>query len=141
IAMDRKKWTLVWSLLVVALPGWQAEAEEFMFRAMVGDREVEGQAIYWDSSQMLLLARDGRLEQFDPRLATEGKKVAPEFVPYSTAETRERLLAEFGSGFRVSTSAHYFVVHSAEVTSPWAVRFEQLYRHFHSYFRTRGFGL
>ncbi len=112
-----------------------------MFRAKVGDREVEGQALYWNSTQMLLLTRDGRLEQFDPRQATGGKKLTPEFIPYSASETRQRLLEEFGSGFRVSTSEHYFVVHATQQDSEWASRFEALFRQFHSYFRIRGFDL
>lgn len=133
---------LGWAPLLVSMfAAGTASGAEFMFRAMVGERPVEGQALFWNSSQMLLLARDGQLEQFDPRQATGGKMIAPEFIPYSMEETRQRLLQEFGPGFRVTTAGHHYVVHAANQSSDWASRFETLYRQFHSYFRVRGFQL
>jgi hypothetical protein len=116
-------------------------AEDFMFRVLVGDREIEGQPLHWDSSQMLVMTRDGQLEEFDPRTATKGKKTSPQFVPYSSSETRQKLLEEFGSGFRVTASEHYLVAHPASLESDWATRFESLYRQFQNYFRVRGFDL
>jgi hypothetical protein len=127
--------------LLALAPASAGSAAEFMFRALVGDREIEGQPLYWNSSQMVVLARDGQLEQFDPRAATQGKKTSAEFIPYSVSETRQRLLEEFGSGFRVTTSEHYLVVHPASVSSEWPARFEALYRQFQNYFRVRGFDL
>lgn len=129
-----------WLALVLATPRL-AVAAEFMFRAKVEGQTFEGKPLAWNSQQMLLLGRDGRLHDFDPKLAKEAVKTGPSFVPYSAAEMREMLQHEFDGRFEVSTTRHYLIVHPHGQRDEWADRFEDLYNRFGHYFRVRGFSL
>src|SRR6185436_20889460 len=90
---------------IIAAPGL-AVAAEFMFRAKVEGQTFEGKPLAWNSQQMLLLGRDGRLHDFNPKLAKDAVKTGPSFVPYSAAEMREMLQHEFDGRFEVSTTRH-----------------------------------
>jgi hypothetical protein len=116
-------------------------AAEFMFRARVDGQMLEGKPLAWNSEQMLLLGRDGRLHDFNPKLAKEAEKTSPTFVPYSAAEMKTMLQQEFDSRFEVSTTRHYLVAHPRGQRDEWADRFEDLYNHFGHYFHVRGFAL
>jgi hypothetical protein len=88
---------------------------------------------------MLLLGRDGRLYDFDPRQAKEAQKTSPRFFGYSQSEMKSELQREFDKRFDVSTTQHYIIVHPAGQRDEWAGRFEELYKRFTHYFRVRGF--
>jgi hypothetical protein len=130
----------LWLSSIIAAPGF-AVAAEFMFRALVEGQMIEGKPLTWNSEQMLLLGRDGRLHEFNPKLAKKAVKTGPNFVPYSAVEMRERLQHEFDGRFEVSTTRHYLVVHPRGQRDEWANRFEELYNRFGHYFRVRGFSL
>jgi uncharacterized protein DUF1570 len=118
-----------------------ASGAEFMFRARVEGQMLEGKPLSWDSQQMMLLGRDGRLHEFNPKLATEAQKTSPSFLPYSAAEMKPMLQQEFAGRFEVTTTRHYVVVHPRGERDEWADRFEELYNRFGHYFRVRGFSL
>jgi hypothetical protein len=118
-----------------------ANAAEFMFRASVDGQMLEGKPLAWTSQQMLLLGRDGKLHDFNPKLAKQAEKTSPNFVPYSAAELKTRLQKEFDNRFEISTTRHYLVVHPRGQRDEWADRFEDLYNRFGHYFRVRGFEL
>src|SRR5687768_8816322 len=105
-----------------------ASAAEFMFRARVNGEMLEGRLLNWSSDQMLLLGRDGRLHDFNPKLAKEGKKTSPRFFSYSQSEMKTVLQKEFGKSYDVSATRHYLVVHPAGERDQWANRFEDLYK-------------
>jgi hypothetical protein len=117
-----------------------APAAEFMFRADVEGQTIEGKPLSWDATHMLLLARDGQLHDFNPKLAENAKKTGPQFVGYSVAEMKKSLAAELGTQFEVTTTQHYVVAH-ASGGEHWAGHFEELYKRFGHYFRVRGFEL
>ena len=133
--------------VAAALGSWlgvasqQSLAAEFMFRARVDGRMIEGKPLSWTQQQMLLLGRDGRLYDFNPKLAKEGKKTSPRFFGYSQSEMKSVLQQEFDKRFDVSTTRHYIIVHPAGQRDLWAQRFEDLYNRFTHYFRVRGFSL
>lgn len=114
-------------------------AAEFMFRARVDGQMVEGKPLSWTAQQMLLLGRDGRLYDFNPKLAKEAMKTSPRFFGYSASEMKAALQQEFDKQFDVSTTRHYLVVHPRGERDQWANRFEELYKRFTHYFRVRGF--
>ena len=134
-------------LLAVLAAAWlifvpsHATGAEFMFRANVEGQLIEGKPLMWNSQQMLLLGRDGKLHDFNPKLATDAEKTSPSFVPYSAAEMKSLLQHEFDNRFEVSTTRHYLVVHPRGERDEWSDRFEDLYNRFGHYFRVRGFGL
>jgi hypothetical protein len=130
----------IWLTSMIAAPGLAATGE-FMFRAKVDGQTLEGKPLAWNSQQMLLLGRDGRLHDFNPKLAKEAVKTGPSFVPYSETEMREMLQHEFDSRFEVSMTRHYLIVHPRGKHDEWANRFEDLYNRFGHYFRIRGFTL
>ena len=118
-----------------------ADAAEFMFRARVDGQTLEGKPLSWDAEHMRLLGRDGRLHQFNPKLAQDAVKTGPRFIAYSPAELKAALEQEYGKRFEVSTTRHYLVVHPQGERDQWANRFEDLYNRFGHYFRVRGFAL
>jgi hypothetical protein len=129
-------------VLLTLIASWNsAPADEFMFRARVDGRMLEGKPLSWSAEQMLLLGRDGRLYEFNPKLAKEAKKTSPRFFAYSPSEMKTALQQEFDKRFDVSTTRHYLVVHPAGQRDQWANRFEELYKRFEHYFRVRGFSL
>jgi hypothetical protein len=115
--------------------------EEFMFRARVDGRMLEGKPLSWTSEQMLLMGRDGGLYEFNPKQAKQAQKTSPRFFGYSQSEMKTQLQQEFGKQFDVSTTRHYLVVHPTGQRDQWANRFEDLYKRFEHYFRVRGFKL
>jgi len=118
-----------------------ASAAEFMFRAWVDGQLFEGKPLWWNSGEMRLMGRDGRLYQFDPKAAKNAQRTSPTFVPYSAAEMKSRLQQEFDNRFDFSTTRHYVVVHPRGEREEWSGRFEELYNRFRHYFRVRGFSL
>jgi hypothetical protein len=117
------------------------QAAEFMFRARVNGQMLEGKPLTWSQDQMLLLGRDGRLHEFNPKEAKEARKTSPRFFSYSPSEMKTALQQEFDKQFDITTTRHYLVVHPAGERDQWADRFEELYKRFEHYFRVRGFSL
>jgi len=113
----------------------------FMMSARVDGQQLEGQPLAWTDSQMLLLGRDGALYDFDPKVAQGAKKSGPAFRGYSTSEMRTRLSEEFGSGFQISTTQHFVVVHPPGQWRAWTERLELLYRSFTHSMQVRGFAV
>jgi hypothetical protein len=130
----------VLAVVLLACPT-KVRAAEFMFRASVDGKTLEGKPLAWDTSHMMLLGRDGRLHQFDPRLAQDAVKTGPSFVPYTVEEMKQSLQQELGRQFEVSATRHYLVVHPQGERDQWAGRFEELYNRFEHYFRVRGFSI
>jgi hypothetical protein len=126
---------------IVAADCGFAAAAEFMFRANVEGITLEGKPLTWNSQQMLLLGRDGKLYDFNPKLAKDAEQTSPTYAPYSAAEMKAALLHEFDSRFDISITRHYVVVHPRGERDDWANRFEELYNRFSHYFRVRGFEL
>src|SRR3954453_20412239 len=96
---------------IVAADCGFAAAAEFMFRANVEGITLEGKPLTWNSQQMLLLGRDGKLYDFNPKLAKDAEQTSPTYAPYSAAEMKAALLQEFDSRFDISITRHYVVVH------------------------------
>jgi hypothetical protein len=126
---------------MVAACASSARGAEFMFRARVDGQMLEGKPLSWTDEQMLLLGRDGRLHEFNPKTAAEAQKTSPRFFGYSASEMKTVLQQEFGRESDVSTTRHYLVVHPRGERDQWANRFEDLYNRFEHYFRVRGFSL
>ncbi len=114
-------------------------AAEFMFRARVDGKLIEGKPLNWTSQHMWLLGRDGWMREFNPKDAKEAVKTGPSFAPYSAGEMREMLRQEFDNRFEVTLTRHYVVVHPRGQRDVWANRFEDLYNRLGHYFRIRGF--
>ncbi|MEX2306853.1 MAG: DUF1570 domain-containing protein [Pirellulales bacterium] len=127
--------------LIVSAVCSSASAADFMFRARVDGQMLEGKPLSWSAEQMLLLGRDGRLHEFNPREAKEAQRTSPRFFGYSPSEMKTALQHEFDKRFDVSTTRHYLVVHPNGERDQWANRFEDLYKRFERYFRVRGFSL
>jgi hypothetical protein len=121
--------------------GADLRAAEFMFRASVDGKTLEGKPLAWDAAHMMLLGRDGQLHQFDPRMAKDAVRTTPHFAAYTANEMKEALRQEYGKQFEVSTTRHHLVVHPQGERDQWAVRFEELYNRFEHYFRVRGFNM
>ncbi|MFW5693439.1 MAG: hypothetical protein ACOCWL_04415, partial [Thermoguttaceae bacterium] len=102
---------------------------------------LEGRPIAWDSREVRLLGRDGRLWQFPPGEATEWRQSSTRFTPATVSELRADLLRELGRGFEVTTTTRYVVAHARGQRDRWPKRFENLYREFVTYFGKRGLNL
>ncbi len=111
---------------------------EAMIELSLHGQKVEGAPLGWNSREVHLLGRDGRLWTFDPNEARDFTKTGSEFRAYSPSEFRATLLRELGSGYEVSGTSHYMVAHPRGQSDQWAERFEDLYRSFVQYFSVRG---
>ncbi len=116
-------------------------ASRFMIEATVHGRHLEGAPLTWSDEKVWLLARDGRLWDFAPADATNYRKTASYFTPYSALEMEAQLQAELGRKFEVTATAHYLVCHPPGQAANWGERFEQMYRQFGHYFSVRGLNL
>jgi hypothetical protein len=138
-----RRWTNLALINTAVAAAWltiqPAPAAEFMFRAEVDGETIEGKPLTWSAREVVLLGRDGRLHEFDPREALQAKKTSPRFAGYSTQEMKRELYGEFGDGFDITTTNHYIVAHPSGQSAAWASRFEELYRWCLHYFRVRGF--
>ena len=114
---------------------------DWMVGLTLDGRRIEGAPLAWDSSEVHLLGRDGRLWEFEPDKATDYHKTSNRFRPYSVSELRAELLRELGREFQVTGTGHYLVAHPLGRRDQWAERFEDLYRSFLQYFTVRGFRL
>jgi uncharacterized protein DUF1570 len=132
---------ILFAAAMVAVCASPADSAEFMFRARVDGKMLEGKPLSWTEEQMLLLGRDGRLHEFNPKTAAEAQKTSPRFFGYSASEMKTELQREFGRESDVSTTRHYLIVHPHGERDQWAGRFEDLYNRFEHYFRVRGFSL
>lgn len=141
----REKFGLLklWALVVLALAGEAVATAKgpapFMMRTTVAGQLIEGQPLEWTDRQMLLLGRDGRLHDFDPRQAENSKKIATSFRSYNTGEMKALLRREFDNRFSISTTQHFVVVHPKGQWGAWSERLESLYRSFTHYMQVRGF--
>jgi hypothetical protein len=112
-----------------------------MLRLSLGDERLEGMPLAWNSRQVVLLGRDGRLWDFSPEEAKDYRQTSNRFRPYGTSELRGMLLDELGRDYEVTGTTHYLVAHPRGMRDRWAGRFEELYRSFVHYFSVRGFDL
>ena len=126
------------TVLLVALGGGAQGADSVTVQLALDGSSLEGTPVAWNSSQVLLLARNGFLLQFPPNKAEDFRQISPRFHPWSQSEMRGQLQREFGRRFQVSGTGNYLVVHPAGQKDRWAQRFENLYRSFTHYFSVRG---
>lgn len=116
-----------------------AAAADLSVQLDIDGRRVVGTPLSWSKSQVLLLARDGRLWDFAPHSAKNFRKSPAAFYGYSAPEMRGALVAEFGKQYEVTGAGQYLVVHPVGQRQEWAKRFDELYRSFVHYFSVRGF--
>ena len=136
---------LALSILATLPPARESRAADavsrFMIEATVRGRHLEGAPLTWSDEKVWLLARDGRLWDFAPGDATNYRKTASYFTPYSALEMEAQLQTELGRRFEVTATAHYLVCHPPGQAANWGDRFEQMYRQFGHYFSVRGLNL
>ena len=131
-------------IAVLLAAGWAATAQAAWPRSkmlavdLAGSR-IEGLPLYWSTSQVDLLARDGRLWSFSPATAKNSKEQNAPFRSLSFPEVRDRIGRELGPTFEVTGTGHYLVAHPRGQKDLWSPRFEELYRSFMHYFSVRGF--
>lgn len=114
-----------------------ASADTWTLRMDVNGQRREGTAIRWTGGQVQMLYRDGATEVLNRSQARNVKKLSRGFRSYSSATMRDMLMREFGTGWDVSSTDHYLVVHPMGDTASWAPRFEMLYREMMAYFSVR----
>ena len=98
-----------------ALAGGPLEATvEFTLQG----RKVEATAISWNSREVHLLGRDGRLAEHRPADVTDFAKSSAEFRPFSPSEFRAEPMRELGDSYEVSGTGHYWwPIRAARATS------------------------
>lgn len=128
-------------LLAWAARGSAAEPAKFTLEVQLGETYVEGRPLYSSTTQVELLARDGRLWSFAPSDARKSRQASATFTAYTPSQVRAQLQREFGRRFEVTGTGHYLVAHPPGQRDAWGKRFEDLYRSFVHYFHVRGFDL
>lgn len=102
---------------------------------------TEGTALDWSQSEVIFLARDGRLLTFHPGEAKNYRKLGSRFRGYTSSELRSAMARDLGKEFEISATGHYLVAHPPGQSGQWSQRFEDLYRSCAHYFSVRGFRL
>ncbi len=130
-------------LVLVALvsQGLAADRNAYTLKLEFQGQELEGLPLAWSDENIVLLERDGRLLDVDPRRVGKFQKVNGAFATLTPAAMQARLREEFGKGFEVVARGPYLVVHPRGQGGHWSRRFEELYRSFVHYFAVRGFDL
>ncbi|MBX7168259.1 MAG: DUF1570 domain-containing protein [Pirellulales bacterium] len=140
--MSGFRWLVLTLICLVAQSASAADARlQYMIQLSVRGQSLEGMPLLWSKSEAVMLLRDGRLCELDPRAATDLRKTNPEFVGYSAGEVRSQLAGELGKSFEVTGTGHYLVAHPRGQRDLWSTRFEDLYREFVHYFGVRGLKL
>jgi hypothetical protein len=114
---------------------------KFTIELVLGGKRLEGTPLAWSEQRVFLLARDGRLWDFNPGAAQEFRKTAADFRPLTAPMLRGHLEAELGRAYEVSNTGHFVIAHPRGQKDQWADRFEEMYRSFVAYFSVRGFRL
>lgn len=133
--------TATLTLCTLAALTCSAAAAEPMIRGQYRGRPLEGRKLYQTSTELGLLARDGRVWRLKPDTLTDVRKTSSQFRGLSAAVMRSQLTSEFGRSYEVTGTGHFLVVHPRGEARQWAGQFEQLYRNFAHYFSVRGFKL
>ena len=126
---------VAWAVLVGVAVG--TDRPRWTMLVDIGNQQVEGTPLAWSKSQVMLLARDGRLWDFAPNQSRNFRKTSSSFSSYSAAEMRASLERELGNKLVVTGTGHYLVAHPPGKEA-WAQRFEDLYRSCVHYFGFRG---
>jgi hypothetical protein len=119
-------------------PVLAATPAEAMIEFSFQGQKVEAAPISWNTREVHLLGRDGRLLSVDPAHVSDFTKSSAEFRVFSPSEFRAELMRELGDGYEVSGTSHYLVAHPRGQGEKWAERFEDLYRSFVHFFSVRG---
>lgn len=133
--------TLVTLVVLMATLAEAADRGSFTLRVEFQGREVEGLPLAWSEENVVLLERDGRLLDVDPRRVGKFQKVNGAFQTFSQSTLQSKLREEFGKAFEVVARGPYLVVHPRGRGGHWSRRFEELYRSCVHYFKVRGFEL
>jgi hypothetical protein len=131
----------VMSVLLLAARSEAEPPARWMLELTLRGRQIEGSPLAWNTQEVFLLGRDGRLWQFAPEEAKDFRKTSSRFESYSTPQLRAMLLRDLGGDFAVTGTGHYLVAHPRGEQDRWARRLEELYRSFVHYFSVRGFTL
>ena len=123
------------STLIFSAP---AKGNDTMVRAVGTDFQVVGKPLGTTATETLILGRDGQLFALKNSSIKSASVMKSSYQPFLAHEMRGELLREFGSGFDVSGTGHFVVVHPAGEKDRWAGMFEDLYRRMLHYFSVRG---
>jgi hypothetical protein len=107
----------------------------------VGQRQVEGRLLAADSQTVVLLRREGSMNFIPRERVVAIEPTGRAFTPQTADRLRASLQAEFGSGYSVSQTGHFVVVHPPGDSQQWASPFEDLFLRFGHYFSSRGFAV
>jgi hypothetical protein len=132
---------IVTAVALCTAPALAADRTPGMMQLQIGEQWVEGKPLFWSQRQVQVLARDGRLWDVSPAKVRTFRETGGDFKSYSSSDMRNQLRRELGTGFEVTGGGHYLVAHPAGERELWSKRFDDLYRSFVHYFRTRGFRL
>ena len=145
LATERLRFVLLGLIFApLALASVMARGDDpgkFTIELIVGGKRLEGTPLAWSEQRVFLLARDGRLWDFNPGAAQDFRKTASEFRPLTAPMLRAQLEAELGRAYEVSNTGHFVIAHPRGQKDQWADRFEEMYRSFVAYFSVRGFRL
>jgi len=131
--------TGAFAALLLAAYGAVAEAGPALLEVKLRGKAYQGKLVARDNQVCWLMARDGRLFNFQIDKIEAISEAAPQFRRYSKAEIRDILRREYGQEFEVVGSEHYLVCGLPGSSSRYALLFEEIYRSVYHYFSRRGF--
>ncbi len=107
----------------------------------VGKTPYRGKLIAKNKYFCWLMDRDGKLNSINLKSVASFRQVSPRFRGFTAGDMRTKLIDEFGKEFEVSGTQHYLVCAGKGKAKQYAAIFEDIYRTFYMYFRTRRFDI
>jgi hypothetical protein len=103
----------------------------------VNGRTIVGKPVVWNDHTVKVMERDGAISHLAPQQATDYKLLSDDFSLFSRGEMFRQLKREF-TGYEVSATTQYLIVHPRGQKQLWSTRFEEIYRSVLHYFSVRG---
>ena len=130
---------IIYSLILLFTSTRTAAGARRLIRLEDGQSEYTGKLVALDGAHCTLMDRQGRLVELDVSSLRGLERLAEQFKPDSISTFRSGLSEEFGRGYEIAGTTHYFVCAPRGHADRYADLFEQIYRDVEQFYRVRGF--
>lgn len=134
----RQTWLVVGLFLFSGNFSWLGAQSPKFVELVEGEKPYQGKVVARSGDTVWLMERSGALRALDVEKITRFRKLADSFSPNSSADLRDQLRRELGSGFEIIGTGHYLVAGPPEFVRNYAEVFEDQYRAVYTYFSIRG---
>lgn len=133
-----RTWLVVALVLYSGNVSWLGAQSPKFVELVESDKPHQGKVVARSQDHVWLMERNGALRTLNVDKINRFRKLADSFAPMSSADLRDQLRRELGSGFEIIGTGHYLVAGPPEFVRSYAEVFEDQYRAVYTYFSVRG---